>query len=104
MFLIGFSGELRIMIIMQRETKRMLGQSLITIWLATFLFGCASVQAADVVRLAFSSFSATNAGFLTAIEEKLFEKRGIDLVHVYIASSSIVLIPLTSSSPARSSS
>lgn len=79
------------MIIMQRETKRMLGQSLITIWLATFLFGCASVQAADVVRLAFSSFSATNAGFLTAIEEKLFEKRGIDLVHVYIASSSIVL-------------
>jgi ABC-type nitrate/sulfonate/bicarbonate transport system substrate-binding protein len=28
---------------------------------------------------------------LTAIEEKLFEKRGIDLVHVYIASSTIVL-------------
>jgi len=27
------------------------------------------------VRLAFSSFSATNAGFLAAIEEKLFEKR-----------------------------
>jgi NitT/TauT family transport system substrate-binding protein len=47
--------------------------------------------AADTVRLAFSSFSATNAGFLTAIEEKLFEKRGIDLVHVYIASSSIAL-------------
>ena len=40
--------------------------NLITIWLATFLFGCASVQAADVVRLAFSSFSSTNAGFLTA--------------------------------------
>jgi NitT/TauT family transport system substrate-binding protein len=49
------------------------------------------ILAADTVRLAFSSFSATNAGFLTAIEERLFEKRGIDLVHVYIASSSIVL-------------
>jgi ABC-type nitrate/sulfonate/bicarbonate transport system substrate-binding protein len=51
----------------------------------------ATARAADVVRLAFSSFSATNAGFLTAIEERLFEKRGIDLIHVYIASSSIVL-------------
>ena len=60
-------------------------------WLLTLLLGFASAQAADTVRLAFSSFSATNAGFLTAIEEKLFEKRGIDLVHVYIASSSIVL-------------
>ncbi|HEY6998965.1 MAG TPA: ABC transporter substrate-binding protein [Candidatus Binatia bacterium] len=48
-------------------------------------------RAGDVVRLAFSSFSATNAGFLTAIEEKLFEKRGIELISVYIASSSIVL-------------
>jgi ABC-type nitrate/sulfonate/bicarbonate transport system substrate-binding protein len=55
------------------------------------LIGGSRVFAADVVRLAFSSFSATNAGFLTAIEEKLFEKRGIDLMHVYIASSSIVL-------------
>ena len=43
------------------------------------------------MRLAFSSFSATNAGFLTAIEDKLFEKRGINLVHVYIASSTIAL-------------
>src|ERR1700747_1067759 len=50
-----------------------------------------SAFGADTVRLAFSSFSATNAGFLTAIDEKLFERRGIDLVHVYIASSSIVL-------------
>lgn len=49
------------------------------------------VFAADSVRLAFSSFSATNAGFFTAIEEKLFERRGIDLTHVYIASSSVVL-------------
>ena len=48
-------------------------------------------RAGDVVRLAFSSFSATNAGFLTAIEEKLFEKRGIELIPVYIASSSIAL-------------
>lgn len=52
---------------------------------------CCPARAADSVRLAFSSFSATNAGFLTAIEEKLFEKRSIDLTHVYIASSSIVL-------------
>src|SRR4029078_445606 len=48
-------------------------------------------RAGDVVRLAFSSFSATNAGFLAAIEEKLFEKRGIELIPVYIASSSIAL-------------
>lgn len=52
---------------------------------------CAHGFAADTVRMAFSSFSATNAGFLTAIEEKLFEKRGIDLIHVYIASSAVVL-------------
>lgn len=45
----------------------------------------------DTVRLAFSSFSATNAGFFTAIEEKLFERRGIDLTYVYIASSAVVL-------------
>src|SRR5918998_3145896 len=51
----------------------------------------ARAVAAEPVRLAFSSFSATNAGFFTAIEEKLFERRGIDLTHVYIASSSIVL-------------
>jgi ABC-type nitrate/sulfonate/bicarbonate transport system substrate-binding protein len=48
-------------------------------------------RAGDVVRLAFSSFSATNAGFLAAIEEKLFEKRGIELIPIYIASSSIAL-------------
>lgn len=47
--------------------------------------------AADALRLAFSSFSATNAGFFTAIDEKLFERRGIDLTHVYIASSAVVL-------------
>jgi NitT/TauT family transport system substrate-binding protein len=46
---------------------------------------------ADTLRLAFSSFSATNAGFFTAIEEKLFERRGIDLVHLYIASSAVAL-------------
>ena len=50
-----------------------------------------SAFTADTVRLAFSSFSATNAGFLTAIDEKLFERRGLDLIHVYIASSAIVL-------------
>jgi NitT/TauT family transport system substrate-binding protein len=61
------------------------------IWIALLLIGVVPARAADSVRLAFSSFSATNAGFLTAIEEKLFEKRSIDLTHVYIASSSIVL-------------
>jgi NitT/TauT family transport system substrate-binding protein len=60
--------------------------------LATWLIVAAGrADAADRVRLAFSSFSATNAGFLTAIEQKLFERRGIDLLHVYIASSSVVL-------------
>ncbi|HXV48633.1 MAG TPA: ABC transporter substrate-binding protein [Candidatus Binatia bacterium] len=61
------------------------------IWFVVLLVGSGETLAADAVRLAFSSFSATNAGYLTAIEEKLFAKRGIDLVHVYIASSSIVL-------------
>ncbi|HWP56738.1 MAG TPA: ABC transporter substrate-binding protein [Candidatus Acidoferrales bacterium] len=46
---------------------------------------------AEPLRLAFSSFSASAAGFFTAIDEKLFERRGIDLVYVYIASSSVVL-------------
>ena len=46
---------------------------------------------AETLRLAFSSFSASSAGYFTAIEEKLFERRGIDLVHVYIASSAVVL-------------
>ena len=59
--------------------------------LAASVTGGRQILAADTVRLAFSSFSATNAGFLTAIEEKLFERRGIDLIHVYIASSSIAL-------------
>src|SRR5688572_130655 len=49
-----------------------------------------TTHAADTVRLAFSSFSATNAGFFTAIEEKFFERRGIDLIHLYIASSAVV--------------
>ncbi|MGH7770240.1 MAG: ABC transporter substrate-binding protein [Candidatus Binatia bacterium] len=46
---------------------------------------------AQTLRLAFSSFSASSAGYFTAIEEKLFARRGIDLVHVYIASSTVVL-------------
>ena len=66
-----------------------------TAFLGLFLFGCLTVGsisfAADPVRLAFSSFSATNAGFFTAIEEKIFERRGIDLTYVYIASSSVVM-------------
>jgi NitT/TauT family transport system substrate-binding protein len=62
-----------------------------TLLFAVFVISPARAVAAETVRLAFSSFSATNAGFFTAIEEKLFERRGIDLTHVYIASSSIVL-------------
>ena len=61
------------------------------VWVVIMFFCLQPARAADTVRLAFSSFSATNAGFLTAIEERLFEKRGIDLVHVYIASSTIAL-------------
>src|SRR5574341_1350439 len=61
------------------------------VFVLALLSGLATARAADTVRLAFSSFSATNAGFLTAIEEKLFERRGIDLIHVYIASSAVVL-------------
>jgi NitT/TauT family transport system substrate-binding protein len=60
--------------------------------LAVFLLADGkTASGADAVRLAFSSFSATNAGFFTAIEEKLFERRGIDLTHVYIASSAVVM-------------
>ncbi|HVO94332.1 MAG TPA: ABC transporter substrate-binding protein [Terriglobales bacterium] len=55
------------------------------------LVGAGAAVDADTVRLAFSSFSATNAGFFTAIEERLFERRGIDLIHLYIASSAVVL-------------
>jgi NitT/TauT family transport system substrate-binding protein len=53
--------------------------------------GGETASGADTLRLAFSSFSASNAGYFTAIEEKLFARRGIDLVYVYIASSTVVL-------------
>lgn len=59
--------------------------------LLLFVLTHGTTHAADTVRLAFSSFSATNAGFFTAIEEKFFERRGIDLIHLYIASSAVVL-------------
>ncbi|MPZ76205.1 MAG: PhnD/SsuA/transferrin family substrate-binding protein [Deltaproteobacteria bacterium] len=61
------------------------------LFFVTVLCGGTKAAGAETVRLAFSSFSATNAGFFTGIEEKLFERRGIDLIHLYIASSSIVL-------------
>jgi len=61
------------------------------VFLSTILFHTGAGIGADTVRLAFSSLSATNAGFFTAIDEKLFERRGIDLTHVYIASSSVVM-------------
>jgi ABC-type nitrate/sulfonate/bicarbonate transport system substrate-binding protein len=59
--------------------------------LSALWVGGATPAGAETLRLAFSSFSASSAGFFTAIEEKLFERRGIDLVHLYIASSAIVL-------------
>ena len=58
---------------------------------STLLLTAGKAAGADTLRLAFSSFSASSAGYFTAIEEKLFERRGIDLVHLYIASSSVVL-------------
>jgi NitT/TauT family transport system substrate-binding protein len=77
--------------IMGQATRNFRAELLATLLYAVLVSSAAEAVAAETVRLAFSSFSATNAGFLTAIEEKLFERRGIDLTHVYIASSSIVL-------------
>ena len=66
-----------------------------TAFLGLFLFGFLTVGsisfAADPARLAFSSFSATTAGFFTAIDEKIFDRGGIDLTYVHIASSSMVM-------------
>jgi NitT/TauT family transport system substrate-binding protein len=76
---------------MGRATRNFRAELLVALLLAVLVLSGAGAVAAETVRLAFSSFSATNAGFFTAIEEKLFERRGIDLTHVYIASSSIVL-------------
>jgi ABC-type nitrate/sulfonate/bicarbonate transport system substrate-binding protein len=60
-------------------------------FLAACLVAREKPAAAETLRLAFSSFSASSAGYFTAIDAKLFERRGIDLVHVYIASSTVVL-------------
>jgi NitT/TauT family transport system substrate-binding protein len=76
---------------MDRAIRNFRAELLVALLLAVLVLSGAGAVAAETVRLAFSSFSATNAGFFTAIEEKLFERRGIDLTHVYIASSSIVL-------------
>jgi NitT/TauT family transport system substrate-binding protein len=76
---------------MDRAIRNLRAELLVALLLAVLVLSGARAVAAETVRLAFSSFSATNAGFFTAIEEKLFERRGIDLTHVYIASSSIVL-------------
>jgi ABC-type nitrate/sulfonate/bicarbonate transport system substrate-binding protein len=61
------------------------------LWMATILCTAPTSARGEAMRLAFSSFSASSAGYFTAIEEKLFERRGIDLTYVYIASSAIVL-------------
>jgi NitT/TauT family transport system substrate-binding protein len=76
---------------MGQAIRNFRAELLATLLLAVFVISTARAVTAETVRLAFSSFSATNAGFFTAIEERLFERRGIDLTHVYIASSSIVL-------------
>ena len=76
---------------MGRAIRNCRAEFLAVLVLALLVVSAARAVAAETVRLAFSSFSATNAGFFTAIEEKLFERRGIDLTHIYIASSSIVL-------------
>ncbi|HEY3305624.1 MAG TPA: ABC transporter substrate-binding protein [Candidatus Binatia bacterium] len=60
-------------------------------FIASFLSGAVKPVQAETLRLAFSSFSASSAGYFTAIEEKLFARRGIDLIHIYIASSAVVL-------------
>jgi NitT/TauT family transport system substrate-binding protein len=87
----GERGDLRMKAEIRILTGSWLQSALAIVCALVTLLALVSAHAADTVRLAFSSFSATNAGYLTAIEEKLFAKRGIDLVHVYIASSSIVL-------------
>ena len=76
---------------MRKPRQRSRLKFISSIVMATCFIVAGRADAADTVRLAFSSFSATNAGFLTAIEERLFERRGIDLTHVYIASSTVVL-------------
>jgi ABC-type nitrate/sulfonate/bicarbonate transport system substrate-binding protein len=60
-------------------------------FLAACLIASEKPLRAQTVRLAFSSLSASSAGYFTAIEEKLFARRGIDLIHIYIASSAVVL-------------
>src|ERR1043166_4722012 len=60
-------------------------------WVVIFVSGGSRIAAAEPMRLAFSSFSASSAAYFTAIEEKLFERRGINLTYVYIASSAVVL-------------
>jgi len=58
---------------------------------ASLFAGAVESARGETLRLAFSSFSASSAGYFTAIEEKLFARRGIELIHVYIASSAVVL-------------
>ncbi len=76
---------------MPKRTAKSLLRFVGILSISAFLVGGAKHAGAETLRLAFSSFSASSAGFFTAIEEKLFERRGIDLVHLYIASSSVVL-------------
>jgi len=91
---IGWRGNPRTLKIKQSMSKRTLKalpRSVGILSIAILLVNSNGNAIAETLRLAFSSFSASSAGYFTAIEEKLFERRGIDLVYVYIASSSIVL-------------
>lgn len=56
-----------------------------------FLIGSERPSLPETVRLAFSSLTASQGGYFTAIQEGVFKKRGIDLIHIYIASSSVVV-------------
>jgi ABC-type nitrate/sulfonate/bicarbonate transport system substrate-binding protein len=76
---------------MPKPTAKHILKLALAVSLSVFPFAAAKKATAETLRLAFSSFSASSAGYFTAIEEKLFARRGIDLLHVYIASSTVVL-------------
>jgi ABC-type nitrate/sulfonate/bicarbonate transport system substrate-binding protein len=76
-------------VLKRTSTTRLSGAAII--FLLIGLTPGARAAGPETLRLAFSSFSASGAGFFTAIEEKQFERRGIGLTHLYIASSSVVL-------------
>jgi hypothetical protein len=61
---------------MLKETQKVRVWFTAAVFPLTLLFHTGAGIGADIVRLAFSSLRATNAGFFVAIDEKLFEGRG----------------------------